>query len=170
VNFFDFMTIWLAYVKWFIGNLDWMVVFGAILIGSAIWIFVRMSRDRRSSFDFAQMFEGDDHKTKMGKFLAFIGGWAGTWVIVAYAAAGKLTDTMFSLYLGILVAGKVASEYVDAKKAINNGNARDEEQPTPAGSVDITVPLSVKTSDVSVAPSDEKRPLGKPNPLGKPKR
>jgi hypothetical protein len=169
VNFYDFMTIWFAYAKWFFEHLDWMVVFGAILIGSAIWIFVRMARNPRSSFDFAQMFEGDNHKTALAKFLAFIGGWSATWVVIAYAAAGKLTDTMFSLYLGILVAGKVASEFVAARSANGNGH-NDDDQPRPAGSVDITVPLSVKTSDVSVAPSDEKRPLGKPNQAGKPKR
>lgn len=161
MNIIDFATYWIT-------RLDWMVVFGAILIGSAVWIFLHMANDRRSSFDFAQMFEGEDGRTSLAKFLAFIGGWAGTWVVVAYATSKELTDTMFSLYLGILVAGKVASEFVAARKSVDrlrassvNGEPPADSQP--AGQVDISVPLNVRSSDVTVTQSkpDARIPRGK---------
>jgi hypothetical protein len=149
-----------------LGTVDWMVLFGTLLIFCAIGIFIYMAFNKRSRFDFAEMFEGEDGRTSLAKFLAFIGGLTGTWVVVAYAASKDLTDTMFSLYLGILVAGKVASEFVAARKSVDQQRANNgtpvADTTQPAGQVDITVPLSVKQSDVTVTPSERKVPLGKP--------
>jgi hypothetical protein len=88
----DFLTIWLAHAEYLARALDWLVLFGMVLIAGAVWMFVRMARNRNSKFDFAEMFEGENGKTSMAKFLAFIGGWTATWVVVALAAAHLLSD------------------------------------------------------------------------------
>jgi hypothetical protein len=158
----DFLTIWLAHAEYLARALDWLVLFGMVLIAGAVWMFVRMARNRNSKFDFAEMFEGENGKTSMAKFLAFIGGWTATWVVVALAAAHLLSDTMFSLYLAILVAGKVASEYVATRATIAAKNSDDAppDNAQPVGSVEMTIPLNVKPSDMTTTTATRK-PLGK---------
>lgn len=146
-------------------RLDWMVVFGGILIAGAIFIFRKMAANRSSKFDFAEMFEGEDRRTSMAKFLAFIGGLTSTWIVVALAVGGKLSEGMFGIYLITLVTGKVASEYVAAKKveAKDKVNAGVVDQPAaPDAQMDLT--MSVNTAG---SPPNPKRAAVGRRPLGK---
>lgn len=161
MNAWDFLTYWGT-------RLDWVVVFGAVLIGSALFVFIRMATDRKSKFDFAEMFEGTDGKTSMAKFSAFVGTLTSTWVVVALTVLGKITTEMISLYLLILVAGKVSSEIVSKVKGDAPPAGADRLRDTPLevqGVVELSsagkqkpgepppVKLNVSTS--------ERRPLGK---------
>lgn len=157
MSIFDFMTIWWSHAEYLIARLDWTVIFGAVLIVGAVWIFLKMTRGR-GSFDFAQMFQGEDKRTSMAKFLGFIGGLTATWVIVSLTTTAKLTEGYFGLYLGVLVAGKVASEYVAAKKESDTIRARaGDSDPPPDASVDLS--MNVKTN--AAEPSTARRPLGR---------
>lgn len=121
MNVYDFLTIWWAHFEWLVRQLDWLVVFGAILIFGAAYVFLRMSRNPGSTFDFAEMFEGDNGKTSMAKFGAFIAMLTSTWIVVSLTVAKSLTDLTFGAYLGLLVAGKVASEYVSRRDGDDRG-------------------------------------------------
>lgn len=150
-------------IAW-LGSLNWMVLFGAILIVGSIVIFWTMAKNPKSSFDFSEMFQGDDGKTSMGKFLAFIGGFTATWVVVALATAKELTDTIFMAYLTALIVGKVASEYVAAKKIeakdkILAGVRNDSENNEPS-EPKVDLQLSVSSPAVEA----ERKPLGKRGP------
>lgn len=152
MNLWDFGTYWIT-------RLDWMVLFGAVLIVGAIVIFWKMARGR-GRFDFAQMFEGEDGRTSMAKFLAFIGGLTSTWIVVALATVRELSEGMFAIYLITLVTGKVASEYVAANKA------KDKQVPAadPPADAQMDMKLSVNTSPGAPAAraTEPRRPLGKP--------
>lgn len=161
MNAWDFLTYWGT-------RLDWIVVFGAVLIGSALVVFIRMASDRRSTFDFAQMFEGENSKTSMAKFSAFIGTLTATWVVVAMTVLAKITTEMLSLYLLILVAGKVSSEIVAKTKGdvAPAGNDRLREGPMDVqGVVELSSAGKPKPDDPPPVRLDvstaERRPLGK---------
>jgi hypothetical protein len=156
----DFLTYWIT-------RLDWVVVFGALLIGSALWIFIRMATDRKSTFDFAEMFEGENGRTSMAKFSAFVGTLTATWVVVAMTVLSKITTEMMSLYLLILVAGKVSSEIVSKVKGDAPPTGADRLRDTPLdvqGTVELTSTGKAKPGDpppVKLNVSTQSRPLGK---------
>jgi hypothetical protein len=152
MNAWDFGTYWIT-------RLDWMVLFGAVLIVGAIVIFWKMARGR-GRFDFAQKFEGEDGRTSMAKFLAFIGGLTSTWVVVSLAAARELSEGMFAIYLITLVTGKVASEYVAANKA-KDKQVPAADQPTDA-SMDMKLMVNTSPGATAARANGPRRPLGKP--------
>lgn len=96
-------------------NVNGIALLGVIMVVAALLVFGWMACNRDSKFDFAEMFEGDNGKTSMGKFSAFIGTLAATWVVAKMTFDKTLTDLIFTAYIGTLVIGKVASEWVANK-------------------------------------------------------
>lgn len=153
-------------------RLNWTTVFGGVLILGTVIVFAWMAYSKTSHFDFSEMFLGDDGRTSMAKFLAYLGGVGATWIVVRQTDDGTLSDLTFGAYLGTLVAGKVASEFVAARKVVDRDKvARGmADAPGAAAPQDVDLRLAVKTnSDGPPTPAPrfthpaatERRPLGK---------
>jgi hypothetical protein len=149
----------------FVDRINWIVVFGVTVAVFVFYVIWNMQRNKNSKFDFAEMFEGADGRTSMGQFWAFVGGATTTFIVGAMAMLGSLTDTMFSLYIITLVAGKVASQAVTAMQM--NGNKGESASPAnenqAVGTLQLEVPLSTPASPQAKTVDDvaPRRPLGK---------
>jgi hypothetical protein len=99
-------------VQAWLTRVDWMLVFGGILIGGTVLIIWRMSRSRSGRFDIADAFAGENGKTSMSKLLTFAGGLAAIWVVVALTVREHMTEGYFGLFLAAVVLQKTATEAV----------------------------------------------------------
>lgn len=90
-------------------------VLGALLVIAAIATLTIAQFSRRNKFDAAQMFQDEQNRTSSSKFVGLLGGLASIWIVVYLTVADKLTGDVFGLWLGIIVLGKLGSEYI-AKK------------------------------------------------------
>lgn len=146
-------------------RLDWMMVFGAVLIIGTIVIFLRLSRGS-GAFSFADAFAGEGGKTSMAKIAMWVGTMTTSWIMVALTIADKMSTEIFGVYLFALVLGKVGTETVGvfrqgqiARTVEARGGGPDPApEPQQVGTVNVNVPLMAATADANTT---TRRPLGK---------
>lgn len=107
---YTFLLIWRDLQLW-LARLDWMTVFGAVLIVGTIVIFTKLSRSG-SKFDFADAFAGENGKTSMSKMFMFMGGLAVIWGFVSLCLSGDMTEGYFGLFIAGVVLQKGITEGV----------------------------------------------------------
>lgn len=162
-----FVLVWRDGQAW-LTRLDWMTVFGAVLIVGTIAIFLRLSRGG-SRFNFADAFAGENGVTSMAKLTAWVGSLTSSWIMVALTIAGKMTENYILTYLGILVLGKVGTEAVGvfrqaqiARTVEARGGGPDPDPPPQqVGTVKMDVPLMAQPPATQPNTTVSRRPLGK---------
>lgn len=83
-----------------------ILTLGAVVI---LWLANRAPK-RNNPFSAAEMFQDENNRTSGSKFLAIIGGFCATWVVVYLAVQGKLDAGIFGSYIFAIVLGKVGTE------------------------------------------------------------
>lgn len=100
-------------------GIDWKIwpseVIGLAIIIAGVWLFWHAQRDPKNPMDFSTMFVWP--KTKQMSLALFLAFWAGLisfWVVVDQELRNKLTPDIFWAFLTILIAGKAATEGINA--------------------------------------------------------
>lgn len=78
-----------------------------------VWMFIRIQQSKR--LDFADMLTKDGVKVSSTKVMQFIGGIAGTWVIIKTGINGTLSFEVFAVYLTYVASIEGFSKFISAK-------------------------------------------------------
>jgi hypothetical protein len=93
-----------------------MELFGIAMFFLTALFIARAHYSRKSKIDLQYVLVDTQLKqVTQAKFLGFIGGMAATWLMIYLPVSGKFSEAYALGYLGILVAGKVASDYINNK-------------------------------------------------------
>lgn len=149
-------------------RLDWMVVFGAILIAGTCLILIKLTRGK-TTFNFADAFAGENGKTSMSKVSMWIGILTSSWIMVALTVRDKMTESLLGVYIFALVLGKVGTETVGvfrqaqiARTLEAGGTTGDVPSPTTGSAsvqAKIDVPLPIVPQPAPIISG--RRPLSK---------
>lgn len=90
-----------------------VLLLGGLLALVAIWMFWRAQHSENVAFDAAEMFQDRTGKTSGMKVLSFNAGLLSFWVIAWQTVNQTLTAETFTIWLAIVVAGKIGSDFVD---------------------------------------------------------
>lgn len=90
-------------------------VLGAILIMAVIGFLWQAQRSRTSPFDAAEMFEDERGKTSGPRLVYVVCAFAAVWVMIFLTVADRITGEVIGLILGILMLGKVGSQFLDSR-------------------------------------------------------
>ena len=151
------LLIWRDAHAW-LARLDWMVIFGAVLIVGTIVVLWKLSTGE-GPFSLSDAFAGENGKTSMAKLTAWIGSLTASWIMVALTIQGKMTETYVFTYLGVLVLGKVGTELVGVARQsqiartleATGGSPPPPTEPVPsAGRVAVTVEAPVRAAEAAV--------------------
>lgn len=98
---------------------DWAMVgvlgLGGVLVLAVILFLWQANRSADSPFDAAQMFQDERQRTSGPRLAYVIGAFTGVWVMVYLTIDGKMNAETIGVILGILMLGKVGSQYLDTK-------------------------------------------------------
>ncbi len=94
-------------------------IIGIAILLCGVWVFWRAQLDPRNPLNLATMFmwRGRPTDMSMALFLAFWAALIAMWVIIDQELKGKLGEGTYIAFLGILVAGKAATEGINAWRA-----------------------------------------------------
>jgi hypothetical protein len=99
-----------------------MQLFGIAMFSLTALFIGKAHYSRKSKIDLQYVLVDSQLKqVTQAKFLGFIGGMASTWLFVYLPVSGKFSETYALGYLGILVAGKVATDYLNRPSADTAG-------------------------------------------------
>jgi hypothetical protein len=90
-------------------------ILGIVMMAAGFWFFNKAQRNPKNPIDLAEMFvwPGTRH-TSMAMFLAAIGGFTATWVVVDQEFRKTLSTELFLGYLAVLIGGKGLTEGINA--------------------------------------------------------
>lgn len=98
---------------------DWamlgVLILGAILILAVIGFLWQAQRSSESPFDAAQMFQDERGHTSGPRLVYVIGAFAAVWVLIFMTIDRTMNAELVAVILGILMLGKVGSQWLDAK-------------------------------------------------------
>lgn len=138
---------------------DWamigVLILGAILILATIVLLWQANRAplSESPFNATQIFQDDKGRTSGPRLVYIIAAFAGIWVMIFMTLDHAMTAEIIGVVLGILMLGKVGSQWIDTKAP-----------PQPATSEETTFKRTISSS---ADPSDITAPT---NPAPDPRR
>lgn len=94
-----------------------LVGFGILLLAIIIALYLA-NRDPDNSWHWLHLIQDNTGKSSLSKFLQFLGGITGTFVIIFQVAKNSLSVEMFSVYLFALGVSEAFSKFVSAKYGI----------------------------------------------------
>ena len=93
-----------------------MQLFGLAMFLFTAFFIARAHYSKKSRIDLQYVLVDTQlRQVTQAKFLGFIGGMAATWLMIYLPVSGKFSEAYALGYLAILVTGKVASDYINAK-------------------------------------------------------
>lgn len=107
-----------------------------LLIAIAVIYLLRLDRDKNIAFRLVQFITDDTtgkaNTNSLGVVVALL---VSTWVVYYETLAGRMSEWLLGLYLGLFVAGKLAGAAIVATQKVGEAKAQRPPEPAPAVSV-----------------------------------
>lgn len=139
-------------------RVEWITVFGAILIAGSAYVFWRLSKSEGTKFDFADAFAGENGKTSMSKVFAFLGGLTAIWMMVSMTITKDMTENYFLYFLAAVVAQKGITEITGVFRQAQIARTVEAAGGSPAPGA---VPGTASAEAPELPDASARRPFGK---------